>query len=550
MFSFKHALTQDVVYGTLLERRRRQYHAATGVGLEELYAERPDEVVELLAYHFERGGDDEKTVDYKIRAAEKAQRHWAYTEALSHFDGALKRLAAMPDTEANRRRRIDAVVKQAEIMFALGRHAEQVQALEGIRELVETAADPARRAAWCFWAGFLHSLTGAHPEVSIAYCREALAIADSSGFDEIRAFAECCLTHVYSISGDLRDGLAAGERALAVFEARGNVWWICRTLWGLMSIANGLGEWTRSLEYCRRALAYGQEVNDLRLKVVGWWRTASTHVQRGDPEAGLRCCEEAVALKPIPFDAAMVKAVRGYGLIKLGEIEKGLAELTDALEWLDRSRLGHFHWLYGFWVVEGYLRQGDFGRARGVVEEILASGRESSRRAEGVGERLLGEALIREDPGAAAGHLEAGMRILEEIGARHELAKALTARGDLYRATGDVGRARALLEQALAIFEDIGTLDEPPRIRAALAALQVGESARGLIVVSRDQPVLYQHLLREFSGNAGVQVIVDRRQGEHPLAGSGADSERRQTPEADAELRSSGYLVLPDASAP
>src|SRR5262249_27617976 len=68
MFSFKHALTQDVVYGTLLERRRRQYHVATGTGLEELYAEHPDEVVELLAYHFERGGEAEKAVDYEIRA--------------------------------------------------------------------------------------------------------------------------------------------------------------------------------------------------------------------------------------------------------------------------------------------------------------------------------------------------------------------------------------------------------------------------------------------------------------------------------------------------
>src|SRR5262249_19610978 len=159
-----------------------------------------------------------------ILAAEKAQRRWANTEALVQFEAALKRVGTMPDTSLNRLRRIDAVVKQAEIKFAMGRHAEQVQALEGIRDLVVTAADPPRRAAWSYWAGFLPSLTGARPEVSIAYCREALAIADANGLEEIRAFADCCLATAYGLSGDLHEALAAGERALGMFETRGNVW--------------------------------------------------------------------------------------------------------------------------------------------------------------------------------------------------------------------------------------------------------------------------------------------------------------------------------------
>src|SRR5439155_302985 len=83
---------------------------------------------------------------------------------VAYFEDALKRLETMPDTDANRLRRIDAVVKQSEIMFALGRHGEHVRALEGIHDLVEAAADPPRRAAWCYWTGFLHSITGARPD--------------------------------------------------------------------------------------------------------------------------------------------------------------------------------------------------------------------------------------------------------------------------------------------------------------------------------------------------------------------------------------------------
>src|SRR5216117_1841708 len=136
---------------------------------------------ELLAYHFGRSEEAENAVDYALLAAEKAQRRWANTEALAYFDDALKRLSAMPDTEANRLRRIDAVVKQAEVKFALGRQAEHIQALEGIREVVEGVSDVRRRAAWYYWTGFLHSLTGAPPQVAIGYCRQAAAIADGAG---------------------------------------------------------------------------------------------------------------------------------------------------------------------------------------------------------------------------------------------------------------------------------------------------------------------------------------------------------------------------------
>ena len=85
--------------------------------------------------------------------------------------------------------------------------------------------------------------------------------------------------------------MTAGERALASFEARGNIWWACRTLWQLNTAALYLGDWERSLEYCRRSLAHGQALGDLRLRAAGWWRTGSTHIQRGDVAAGLECCE-------------------------------------------------------------------------------------------------------------------------------------------------------------------------------------------------------------------------------------------------------------------
>ena len=157
VYVFRHALTQETAYGSLLAGRRRAYHGAVGHALEELYDGRTDEVADLLSLHFGRSEEAEKSVDYAILAAEKSQRRWANSEALSYFTEALHRLDPMPDTNQNRLRRIDAVIKQAEVKFALGHHAEHIEALEEIRDLVDQTDDPGRRATWHYWRGFLHA---------------------------------------------------------------------------------------------------------------------------------------------------------------------------------------------------------------------------------------------------------------------------------------------------------------------------------------------------------------------------------------------------------
>lgn len=112
-------------------------------------------------------------------------------------------------------------------------------------------------------------------------------------------------------------------------------------------------------------------------------------------------------------------------------------------------------------------------QARALFAEVLATSRVAGyRMLEGVAERFLGESMVAENPTAAAEHLESATRVLQEVGARNEVAKVLVAQAALRRASGDAAGARGLLERALVLFAALGTLDEPLRARAALAALQ------------------------------------------------------------------------------
>jgi class 3 adenylate cyclase/tetratricopeptide (TPR) repeat protein len=481
VFVFRHALTQEAAYGSLLERQRRGRHGAVGDALEELYGGRTEEVAELLALHFGRSDEAEKAVDYMILAAEKSQRRWANNEALTYFADALARLDRMPDTEANRRRRVDAVLKQAEVMFALGRHTEQIQALDKIRDLTEKTEDPRRRATWRYWAGFLHILTGGRPGIAIDHCHGAVEIASASGLEDISAFAESCLAQIYSVAGRFRDAIEVGEHALASFEARGNLWWAGRTLWFLSIAANCLGEWSASLDYCRRGLEHGIALDDQRLKTVGWLRTGIAHIAQGDLKAGLSCCNEALALAPSPYDAAWARAVRAYGTIKDGQVDKGITELSEALNRLGGSHKSYTNLYFTLWLAEGHLRRGDSTGARGLVEDVLETCRTAGYlHYEGRASWLMAECLALATPAAAEGYAETAIEILAQVEAQNDLGKAVLTRAALRQSAGDVATARQLLDHAHTIFQSLGTLDEFARVEAAFVALDRGLQIRTL----------------------------------------------------------------------
>jgi tetratricopeptide (TPR) repeat protein len=478
-YVFRHALTQEAAYGSLLQRHRRSCHGNVGQALEELYPGRTEEVAELLALHFDRSDYGQKAVDYAILAAEKAQRRWANTEALMYFNDALRRVDKMPDTEPNRFRRVDAVLKQAEVKFALGRHAEHIQALEAIRGIVDKTGDARRRATWHYWTGFLNSLTGGRPDIAIENCREAATIASAFGLDDIDAFANCCLSQVYTIAGRLHDAIEVGERALAIFEARGNLWWAGRTLGHLTWAANALGEWKASLDYCRRALDHSSALKDLRIQTRGWWRMASACVQQGDLERAFECCNEVLALAPIPYDIAMARAIRGYGEIKAGRVDAGMAELREAAEWFENAHLRHTHLRLDLWLAEGHLFRGDRASARPLIEKVLRASRETGYvYFEGLACGLMGECLANEAPTVAGEWIEIAIRILERMDARNDLAKAMVTRAALLQREGDVATARKLLERADGIFCTLGTRDEPAKVKGALGALDRGSQIR------------------------------------------------------------------------
>ena len=146
-YTFKHALTHEVAYASVLHDRRRALHARIVEAIEAFYPDRLAEQVERLAHHAFRGEVWEKAVTYLRQAGAKALAHSAYREAVSWFEQALAALHPLPDTRPKVERAIDLRLDLRQALFPLGELARVLGYLREAEALARTLDDP-RRLGW------------------------------------------------------------------------------------------------------------------------------------------------------------------------------------------------------------------------------------------------------------------------------------------------------------------------------------------------------------------------------------------------------------------
>ena len=125
-YTFKHALTHEVAYGSLLQERRRILHAKIVEVLERLHAGRMTEHVERLAHHAFRGEVWDKVVLYARQAGLRGLDRSVYAQAGTYFDHALEALTRLPETHETIEQHCDLLFIRSASHSALGEYAQQL----------------------------------------------------------------------------------------------------------------------------------------------------------------------------------------------------------------------------------------------------------------------------------------------------------------------------------------------------------------------------------------------------------------------------------------
>ncbi|MFQ5874022.1 MAG: adenylate/guanylate cyclase domain-containing protein, partial [Dehalococcoidia bacterium] len=106
-YMFKHALTQEVAYNSLLIQRRKEFHKRIAQAIEEIYRDKLHEYLGVLAHHYQRAEDWEEALHYLTLSGDRSFSLYSLEESIEHYGGALEVLGRLPNTVENRQRGID-----------------------------------------------------------------------------------------------------------------------------------------------------------------------------------------------------------------------------------------------------------------------------------------------------------------------------------------------------------------------------------------------------------------------------------------------------------
>ena len=161
-YIFKHALTQDVAYGTVLQEQRKVLHERTGHAMEALYAEKLEDHYGALVHHYRQSDNTEKALHYLGLAGQQAVQRSAMGEAVSAFTTALELLQTLPATRERDQRELSLQLALGPVFMATKGHAapEVEAAYSRGQELCQRGGDTGSARSRTVWAVGCLSRTG------------------------------------------------------------------------------------------------------------------------------------------------------------------------------------------------------------------------------------------------------------------------------------------------------------------------------------------------------------------------------------------------------
>jgi class 3 adenylate cyclase/tetratricopeptide (TPR) repeat protein len=482
-YAFKHALTREVAYSSLLHARRRALHVKIVEALEALYADRLHEHVERLAQHALRGEVWEKAVRYCREAGEKARNRGAFREAVTSFERALDALRYLPEHPDTEALAIQLQRRLGNTLSTVGEHVRSLSLLGEAEGRARRLKDGALLGEVLSRIVSVHMIVGDFA-AALAAGQEALELTARLGDPTLQAHAAFRVGRAYAGMGDYTRAaeLLRGNVAVLPQSMSGDMRLFCiKSQAWLPQLLSTLGEFTEGRRHGEEALRLAME--------DGWWHsdapiTARVHLgclylAQGDLGAAIRLFEEGLALCHATGQRASLGALAGglgeaYALA--GRVAEGLTLLEEARR--DDLRAGA---LGGGYVT--HLRQlSAVYLLAGRVEEAwphACQALDRARQLKACGEE--GRALLQlgavhthassPDTQPAEARYREALTLAEVLGMRPLQAHCHRGLGTLYAKTGWPEHARAALATAIELYRTMAMTFWLSQAEAALGKI-------------------------------------------------------------------------------
>ena len=511
-YVFRHELTRDAAYNSILRRRRREFHQHVGEAIETLFPDRLEEQAHRLAHHFSEARDDERALKYSTMAGDAAARLYANAEAITHYTHALElakgsagtteqiihlytscgraqelsgqyddALANYQEFESLAHERDDDAMRLAALLPQATVHStytgkfdpergEQLskQALIFARELEDHLAEA--KALWNLM--LLAIFASWDPQKAIGYGEQSLAIAREHDLQEQIAFTLHDISRAYAAAGHIEQAWSARQESGKLWRKLSNLPMLTDNLTADAAAYFELGEFDRSISLAEEALRISVTIGNLWGQAGSVFSLVPIYLERGEIDKGIQAVEDSLALAQAGDFAAMpafVNPIMAWVYGSLGEIDHGFELARAALAKADEMKvneaigarplalaaLAHLHLLKGDWA-EAQARINEAYGELGSTEAALDSGR--------MGLLLIFNVLIRGEVALANKESDEVVRLanrtitsMHERGIRIFLSDTLRLKGQALLGLGHTSEAREALAEARAEAEALGS---------------------------------------------------------------------------------------------
>jgi class 3 adenylate cyclase/tetratricopeptide (TPR) repeat protein len=473
-YTFKHALTHEVAYSSLL------------LALEALYAERLAEQVDRLAHHAFRGEVWDKALRYCRQAGTKAAEHSALREAAAAFEQALAALRHLPESPATCEQAIDLRFDLRNVLYPLGEARRILDYLRQAEPLAEALGDPRRLGQLAgYMAACLRELGDL--DGSLASAQRALAMATALGDIGLQVAANVYLGDVYLLA------LSDYRRAAEVF--RRNVEALhgapLRERFGTASIQPvysrahlawclaELGAFAEGRAYGEDALRLAETVEHPYSLAVACVAVGHLSLCQGSLPQAMRVLERGLALSEavnFPLVIRLCNARLGAAYALSGRTTEALLLLERALEQTMAMRLTTLYPPYAVRLGEGYVLAGRPEEAIPLGQQALETAQIHKQQGhQAYALRLLGDIAAQSEPpdvSQAETHYCQALALAEELGMRPLVAHCHLGLGRLYGQTGHGEEARPELSAAIDLYRAMDMTFWLPQAEAMLAQVE------------------------------------------------------------------------------
>jgi len=500
-YIFKHALTQEVAYRSLLRSRRRELHGLVGDCLEQSLASSLPEHYSLLAQHYflsdrPRKG---KALHYLLLAGDQAKRTYANEEARISYSKALELLEDQADPRA-----ASAWMNLGEVQEIQGRYQEAMDSYGAARDLWCSLDQPAMAADACYQLGQVYALLGqldkalqhfrqglawvepagvAGKQIAWGYLGLAAAAlrerpSDAEGQRHLERAIELSreiddheglvmsygvLAHARFQSGALTEATEIAQRTLAMALQANRLEWAAAwnnnaAYWLLLQ-----GRSAEAMKHVQEGLSLAEKTGHVVTQGYLYTTLAEIHLYQGDWQAASEVVALAVSLAERTGRRDLeASCYADYGLMAAGE-----GDLDRALEWFEQAlslARSHQHTLVArvhHFLAQTHLARGELDSAQEHVRQGLKQAR-TLRQQRQTGRLLRDQArtlCARREWDLAWRKFDESLSILSQLGDVVEATRTLCSYGAAHIMRGrrvDRERGHLLVRQAWAKFEEMG----------------------------------------------------------------------------------------------